>query len=158
MSTAEDLLAFQLRALALPEPVREWHYDWCCEWSRRVHKAFNSPIKHEYRRGRAFRADFAYPDRKLLIEIQGGVWTGQAHGSIKGVLADIERLNTATLAGFQMLRFTPAQVESGEAMETIERALTSTDAVTPQEGAQRAPQGAAVSTGDTDRVGGTGPS
>lgn len=44
------------------------------------------------------------PSRRLLVEVQGGVYTRQAHGSVTGVLADIDRLNAATLAGYRMLR------------------------------------------------------
>ena len=51
------------------------------------------------------------------------MYSRKAHGSITGVLADIERLNTATLAGFRLLRFTPQAVKSGEALQLIERVL-----------------------------------
>jgi very-short-patch-repair endonuclease len=101
VSAAEDLMAWQLRAAGI-EFVREYVY---------------SPP-------RKFRADFAFPAARLLAEIQGGIFTGQAHGSVKGVLADIERLNAATLAGWRLLRFTPQAVKSGEALQLIERALS----------------------------------
>jgi len=94
-------MAWQLRAAGI-EFVREYVY---------------SPP-------RKFRADFAFPAARLLAEIQGGIFTGQAHGSVKGVLADIERLNAATLAGWRLLRFTPQAVKSGEALQLIERALS----------------------------------
>lgn len=100
LSAAEDLLAFQLRAAGI-EFIREYFYA----------------------RPRKFRADFAFPAARLLAEIQGGVHSRRAHGSIKGVLADIERLNIATLAGWRLLRFIPQAVKSGEALQLIERAL-----------------------------------
>ena len=100
MSAAEDLLAFQLRAAGI-EFEREYFYA----------------------RPRKFRADFSFPEARLLAEIQGGVHSRRAHGSITGVLADIERLNIATLAGWRLLRFTPQAVKSGEALQMIERAL-----------------------------------
>ena len=78
-----------------------------------------------YAPGRRFRADFLVRDTlsPFLIEVQGGVYSRQAHGSISGILQDNERLNEATIAGFGMLRFTPDQVKSGEAKATIARAL-----------------------------------
>ena len=100
MSAAEDLLAFHLRAAGI-EFVQQ----------------------HAYAPPRKFRADFAFPYARLLVEVQGGVYSRKAHGSITGVLADIERLNTATLAGFRLLRFTPQAVKSGEALQLIERVL-----------------------------------
>ena len=83
--------------------------------------------QYAYVPGRKFRADFAWPASRLLVEIQGGVFTGQAHGSVKGVLADIERLNLATLNGWRLLRFTTAcadRAEVGETLDVIEKALT----------------------------------
>ena len=76
-----------------------------------------------YAEGRKLRADFALPQYRLLIEVTGGIWGRKAHGSIKGVLADIDRLNAATINGFYMLRFTPEQVENGTAKALIEAAL-----------------------------------
>lgn len=76
--------------------------------------------------GRRFRADFAWPEHRLLVEVQGGVYTGQAHGSISGVLADIERGNLATLGGWRVLRFATARDQDtwvAECLATIEQAL-----------------------------------
>lgn len=76
--------------------------------------------------GRRFRADFAWPEYRLLVEVQGGIYTGQAHGSISGVLADIERGNLATLGGWRVLRFPTARDQDtwvAECLATIEQAL-----------------------------------
>lgn len=101
MSASEDLLAFQLRAAGI-------------EFAQ----------QYAYAPPRKFRADFAFPYARLLVEVQGGVYSRKAHGSITGVLADIERLNVATLAGWRLLRFTPQAVQLGEALQLIERALS----------------------------------
>lgn len=61
--------------------------------------------------GRELCADFAFPDARLLIEGQGGVFTGQAHGSISGILKDNDRLNTAALLGWRMMRFTSKDLD-----------------------------------------------
>lgn len=79
--------------------------------------------QHRYIPGRNFRADFALLPYRILVEIQGGIWHSGAHGSITGILADITRLNLATLHNWRILRFTPDQVESGEAVATIEKVL-----------------------------------
>jgi very-short-patch-repair endonuclease len=77
--------------------------------------------------GRKFAADFSWPAYRLLVEIQGGVWNRKAHGSITGVLADIERLNLATLNGWRLLRFVTDEITDDyrlpDTLETIERAL-----------------------------------
>ena len=78
-----------------------------------------------YAEPRRLRADFVVQANgdAVLVEIQGGIYSRQAHGSVTGVLADIDRLNTATIAGWRMLRFTPAQVDDGTAITLIEAAL-----------------------------------
>ena len=101
-SDLERALAFAIRAAGLPAPETQYSY---------------VP-------GRKFAADFAWPEARLLVEVQGGVYTRGAHGSVGGVLRDIERLNLATLAGWRMLRFAGQHIERGEAIEVIEEALT----------------------------------
>ncbi len=98
VSTAEDLLAFQIKAARLPEPVRQYQY---------------APP-------RKLRADFAFLRPRLLVEVTGGIYTRKAHGSITGILADIDRLNESSKHGWYMLRFTTDMVKSGTALATIE--------------------------------------
>ena len=83
---------------------------------------------YHYALPRKFNADFGIIEggpcderrRWLLIEITGGIYGKKgtkcklcgrmdkgAHGSITGILKDNERLNAATMAGYQMFRFTP---------------------------------------------------
>lgn len=78
--------------------------------------------RHTYDR-RRFRADFAWPDRKLLLECQGGVFNRKAHGSVTGVLKDIERGNEAALRGWRVLRVTGPMIADGTALELLERGL-----------------------------------
>ena len=100
-SPEEDALAFQLTAVGLTGFERQ----------------------HRYAKPRKLAADFAWPESRLLVEVQGGIWGRKAHGSITGILADIDRLNAATLAGWRLLRVTPDMVKSGVALQVIERAL-----------------------------------
>lgn len=83
--------------------------------------------QYPYAVGRKFAADFAWPAARLLVEVQGGVWNGKAHGSVEGIVRDIERLNAATLNGWRVLRFTPDDVTRrdrlAETLDVIERAL-----------------------------------
>ena len=63
---------------------------------------------------RKWRFDFAYPEKKIAIEIEGGVWTGGAHTRGKHFESDCEKYNAATLLGWRALRFTGGMVERGE--------------------------------------------
>lgn len=58
----------------------------------------------KYAKNRKLRVDFAYPEKKFGIEIDGGIYSRQAHGSISGILNDIERNNQAALNGWTIIR------------------------------------------------------
>ena len=98
MNEGEELLAIHLAELGV-------HFD----------------RQHKYAPGRRLRADFALRLQGLLTEVMGGVYNRRAYGSVTGVLADIDRLNAATMAGWRMLRFTPDQVADGTAKDMVSR-------------------------------------
>jgi len=100
-SDLEDTLAFQLDALGLTGFVREYQ-----------------AIK-----GRKFRFDFAWIERKLLVEINGGTYTVGAHSTGKGIARDYEKNNLAQLQGWRCLAFDGKAVRSGEAVEVVRKAL-----------------------------------
>lgn len=101
MSALEETIAFQLRALRLPKPVRE----------------------HRFLAGRRFRFDFAWPDRLVALEIDGGVWTAGRHTRGAGAVTDAEKYSLAALDGWRVLRATEKQVHSGEAARWVEKIL-----------------------------------
>lgn len=70
---------------------------------------------------RQWRIDFAWPALKLAVEIEGGVWTRGRHTRGAGVVADMEKYNALSLAGWRLLRFDGSAVRSGEAaMQTAD--------------------------------------
>jgi very-short-patch-repair endonuclease len=73
--------------------------------------------------GRKWRFDFAWPDRKVACEVNGGVFIRGRHNTGVGSTKDAEKLSHAAMAGWRVLIVTPAQVKSGDALEWIERAL-----------------------------------
>lgn len=100
-STLEYLLEHQIRALELPVPEREF-------------RAIPT---------RKFRWDFAWPEHKLLVEVNGGTWGKGGHSTGAGIARDYEKNNLANLAGYRCLIFTGAMVESGEAVDMIAKCL-----------------------------------
>lgn len=70
---------------------------------------------------RKWRADFHISNTKLLIEVEGGIWSNGRHTRGKGYLGDMEKYNTATMMGYQVLRFSTEQVKSGLAILQIEK-------------------------------------
>lgn len=69
---------------------------------------------------RKWRADFHLIDKKILVEIEGGIWSGGRHTRGIGYLGDMEKYNAATMMGFQVIRFSTDQVKSGHAIQQIE--------------------------------------
>ncbi len=101
MSDLEEALLFQIKAVRLPEPVRQY-----------------KPIVD-----RRFRVDFYFPVRNLIVEVDGGGFSGGRHTRGKGFESDCERHNELVLAGYRVLRVTGKHIDSGEAVGWIERAL-----------------------------------
>lgn len=95
-------LGVHLLALNLPSPVREL----------RFHPT------------RQFRFDFAWPDERVALEIEGGVISGRSrHTSYAGFTEDCVKYNDAACLGWIVLRVTPAQLESGMAAHWLARVL-----------------------------------
>lgn len=71
------------------------------------------PMQKEYRfhPERRFRFDYALPDYKIAIEIQGGTWTRGKHVRGKGYQDDCEKLNLAQTMGWRVLWYTPQMIE-----------------------------------------------
>ena len=96
-STGEAMFLNQLKAYKMPEPEEEYRF-------------------HPVRR---WRFDFAWPDQKVAVEIEGGVYNGGRHTRGKGFEGDCIKYNTAQLMGWTVLRFTTGQVKDGYAIDTM---------------------------------------
>ena len=68
---------------------------------------------------RKWRADFHIVGHKLLVEVEGGIWSGGRHTRGKGYQADMEKYNAAVGLGYRVLRFSTEQVKSGFAVNGI---------------------------------------
>ena len=83
-------------------------------------KLFSIPQPvEEYRfiPNRKFRADFAWPKHRILLEVNGGVWIGGRHTRGKGYERDLEKMNLAQDNDWKIFQFTPQQFKNGEAGE-----------------------------------------
>lgn len=63
---------------------------------------------------RKWRFDYAWPEKKVAIEVEGAVWIRGRHTRGSGFIKDMEKYNTATAMGWSVLRFTPDQMRRGE--------------------------------------------
>ena len=101
-SDLEAEMAWQIASdLTIPLPEREFRFDPARRW----------------------RSDFAWPAQKLLVEVEGGIWTGGRHTRGAGFARDAEKYNTAAVNGWRVLRFAGTQVADGSAIAAIKGAL-----------------------------------
>ena len=58
-------------------------------------------------------ADFAWPLEKILLEVQGGVWSAKSgHSGGSGITNDCVRGNLAAIHGYRVIRVTTAQIDA----------------------------------------------
>lgn len=76
----------------------------------RAHKLPEPIPEFRFHASRKWRADYCWPEQRLIVEIDGGIWTGGRHSGGTGQLRDMEKLNAAALLGFLVLRYTPQQM------------------------------------------------
>lgn len=79
--------------------------------------------EYKFHPTRRWRFDYAIPDHKIALEVEGGVWTGGRHTSPKGFLGDIEKYNTATLMGWRVFRTTPDELYKLSTINLIKAAI-----------------------------------
>ena len=72
---------------------------------------------------RKWRFDYAFPEHKIALEVEGGVWTGGRHTSSVGFLNDMEKYNTATLMGWRVFRTTPDDLYRKKTLDLIKNAI-----------------------------------
>ena len=72
---------------------------------------------------RRWRFDYAIPEYKIAIEIDGGVWTQGRHTRPKGFLGDMEKFNAAAAMGWLVLKFTPDSQYTTATMNIIRETI-----------------------------------
>ena len=77
--------------------------------------------EYKFHPTRKWRADFFITGTKILVEVEGGIWSGGRHTRGKGYLGDMEKYNEAAAMGYTVLRFSTEQVKSGLALKKIEQ-------------------------------------
>lgn len=88
--------------------------------------------------GRKWRFDYALPEVKIAVEVEGGTFkkrtyrnkegvlittTGGRHNSATGFLNDMEKYNEAAVLGWRLLRVTPDKLITTSTIEMIRRAI-----------------------------------
>lgn len=97
LSEGEETFQFHCRAHSL-EPQREYLFA----------------------AGRKWRFDFAWPEYKIAVEVEGGTAFGLSrHSRGKGIEGDMEKYNRAAREGWIVLRYSTAMVLFGAAIDEV---------------------------------------
>lgn len=72
---------------------------------------------------RLWRFDYAFPELKIAIEVEGGVWTKGRHTRGSGFVKDMEKYNAAASMGWTILRVTPKQKFTIETVNILKEAI-----------------------------------
>ena len=83
----------------------------------------NPVEEYRFHAVRKWRFDYAYVDKKIAVEIEGGIFVIGRHTRGAGFLKDMEKYNAAGLLGWRIFRFTPRQVKGMEAYAFIQKVL-----------------------------------
>lgn len=89
------------KAMGIPAPVAEFRFHPTRKW----------------------RADFAWPDAKVLLEVEGGIFIQGRHSRGTGMQKDMEKYNNAALLGYRVLRCTPKTLTDPATFEMLRAAL-----------------------------------
>ena len=68
---------------------------------------------------RKWRFDYAFPDFKVALEVEGGVFTGGRHTRSLGFMKDIEKYNTAAMLGWTVVRTVPDELYTGKTLTML---------------------------------------
>lgn len=84
-------------------------------------KAKRFVLEHHFCDSRRWRSDFAFPEYRLLIEVEGGIHSQGRHTRGKGFERDCEKYNEAAILGWTVLRFPSRWCLDGRALDTFRR-------------------------------------
>jgi hypothetical protein len=107
-SIAEDRFGMQLLQYGLPPFIH--------------HHRFPQSL-HPGNKRKVWIADYCNIEFKLMVEIDGGIFSGGAHGHPVDITRNMMKQNDAAILGFHTLRFATTWVKNKHAIEFLQRVL-----------------------------------
>lgn len=77
----------------------------------------------EFHPTRKWRFDIAWPDKRVAVEVEGGVWSKGRHVRGSGFIKDMEKYNAAVALGWRILRYVPNEVCNLDTLTQIQEVL-----------------------------------
>jgi len=84
----------------------------------------DAPVfEHKFHPVRRWRFDLAWPEHKLALEVQGGIFTNGRHTRGAALLKEWEKLNTAAEMGWRIVFCQPSDLMKTETIEMLKRCM-----------------------------------
>ena len=80
-------------------------------------------IEFRFHPTRKWRFDFAWPDKMIAVEFEGGIFKGFGHTRGIAYTLNCEKYNESILLGWKLYRFTVKHLENRYAMNFLKRAF-----------------------------------
>jgi len=80
-------------------------------------------FEHQFCAGRKWAFDLAWPEAKVALECQGGIWSQGRHTRGAALLKEWEKLNTAAEMGYRIIYCQPSDLLTLKTLTTIRRCL-----------------------------------
>ena len=114
-----NLFRAYCRTMGIPEPVTEYRFGAIA--SGGPGKGLRSRLKGTGLQD--WRMDYAWPDQKVALEVEGGVWVNGAHNRPGHFLSDMNKYNAAGAMGWIVLRCQPKDLMKYATVEMVKRAM-----------------------------------
>ena len=79
--------------------------------------------EYQFLGDRRFMFDYAWVDKRIALEVEGGIFIRGAHGSVGGILRDIEKYDLAAVTGWIVLRVVAEDLLKSRTFEMVRRAI-----------------------------------
>lgn len=113
-SEYERELLVQILLMELPRPTLQYRL-------AAIHVGLGPGVRTRLEQSglRDWRFDFAWPDLKVAVEVDGGIWSRGRHVRGSGYADGCRKKNFATSLGWSVFTFTPSMIENGEAISLL---------------------------------------
>jgi very-short-patch-repair endonuclease len=97
--------------------MKDDNFEFCC-----LSVNLKGVIKeYRFHQQRRWRIDYAFPEIKLAIEIEGGIWIKGRHINPMGFKKDMEKYNALVEFGWYLLRYEPKKIDYSQIKRVYEK-------------------------------------
>lgn len=80
-------------------------------------------FEHQFEPLRKWKFDYAWPEHRIALEVEGGIWSGGRHIRPKGFLGDMAKYNHAVRLGWGVLRVEPKELLKLSTVQMVREAM-----------------------------------